>query len=117
MTVALEAVDDHLALEADLLLHEERVHVRPLVARELDDLAQLRVLRDGAVALEVLLERLADALHVQIFREALDRGNTLPAVALLHADVDLGVIATLLVGVLERVERVEVLYLVAHVPM
>ena len=109
MTVALEAVDDHLALEADLLLHEERVHVRPLVARQLDDLAHLRVLRDGAVALEVLLEGLADALHVEVVGQTLHGRNTLPPVSLLHADVDLRLVSLLLVGVVEGVEGVEVL--------
>ena len=59
-----------LRLQADLLVDEEAVHVRPLVAGQLDDLPHLRVFGHGAVALEVLLEGLADALHVEVVREA-----------------------------------------------
>ena len=57
-------MDHDLRLQADLLVDEEAVDVRPLVAGQLDDLAHLAILRHGAVALEVLLEGLADALHV-----------------------------------------------------
>ena len=63
-------MDHDLRLQADLLVDEEAVHVRPLVAGQLDDFPHLAVLRDRPVALEVLLEGLADALHVEVVREA-----------------------------------------------
>ena len=129
LSPCLEAVDDDLGLCADVLVDQEIVDVSPLVARQLDDLTELKIFRHGAVALEVLLEGLADALHVQVFREALDRRDTpkknikvvvfimcilLSSVALLNADMDLRLVTRLLVGVVERIEVFQVLDVVGH---
>ena len=102
-------MDHDLRLQADLLVDEEAVHVRPLVAGQLDDLAHLAVLRDRPVALEVLLEGLADALDISIVGQALNGGNTLPPVALLHADVDLRLVSLIFVRIIEGVERIKIL--------
>lgn len=57
--VSLEAVDGELVLAAYLLVHEELLELNAVVPRQLDDLrAMLLVLRQRAVALEVLFERL-----------------------------------------------------------
>jgi len=82
-------VQHHLSVHADLLVQQELADVRSLVARQLNDLAQLVVLDDGAVAAEVFLEGLEDALHVQVIRQTLHRRQTLAAVTLLHTHVDL----------------------------
>ena len=66
---------------------EELGDLEPLVALELDDLAHLGVLDDGAVAGKVLFERLEDALLVKLGRQALDGGQGLSSIALLDADV------------------------------
>ena len=103
-SLLLETVDDDLRGLADFLINQEILGVCPLVPRKLDDLPVVRVLCDGTVAGEVLLEGLADALHVQVVGEALDEGDTLAPVALLHADVHLRLIAAFLIGVREGVE-------------
>jgi len=82
-------VQDDVLGVADLLIDEELLHVGPLVAAELDDLPGLLVLLDGAVAAEVLLEGLADPLHVEVVRESRHRRDALPPVPLLDPDVDL----------------------------
>ena len=74
---------------ADLLVHQEALYISPLVPRQLYDLPNLLVHLHGAVAGEVLLEGLADALHIKVVGEAGYRRDTLAAVSLLDADVDL----------------------------
>ena len=49
---------------AYLLINEKVLDVGSLISTELDDLSDLRILLDGPVATEVLLEGLADALDV-----------------------------------------------------
>ena len=86
---ALETVEDNIVREAYLLVHQKVFHVRSLVSAELNDLPNLLVLLDGAVAAEVLLEGLADALDVEVVGKAGHRCDTLAPVALLDADVNL----------------------------
>ena len=52
----LEAVDDHLRFDANLLVEEEVIHVGALVPRQLDDITEFGVLRHGTIAVKVLLE-------------------------------------------------------------
>ena len=85
----LETVQHDVLGVANFLIDQEFLHVRSLVAAELDDLPRLLVLLDGAVAGEVLLEGLAYALHVEVVGQACHRRDALPPVPLLDADVDL----------------------------
>jgi hypothetical protein len=86
---SLETVEDNVVREAYLLVHQKVFHVRSLVSAELNDLPNLLVLLDGAVAAEVLLEGLADALDVEVVGKAGHRRDALAPVPLLDADVDL----------------------------
>jgi hypothetical protein len=58
-----------------------------LVSTELNDFPNLLVLLDGAVAAEVLLEGLADALDVEVVGKAGHGRDTLAPVPLLDANV------------------------------
>ena len=73
---------------ADTLLCQESGRVVSLVSLKLDDLAELVVLNDGAVACELLLEGLDDFLEVDLGVNALHGGQALAAVSLLDADVN-----------------------------
>lgn len=52
---------------------------------------------------EVLLERLQDALEIEIVRQALHGGDTLAPAALLHADMDLALVPALFLRVSEGI--------------
>ena len=54
----LEAVDNDLPQGANLLVRQKLAHVGALIAAELDDILAFRVLVQGSVAREVLLEGL-----------------------------------------------------------
>ena len=82
---ALEAVDlDGLGIQLEplLLVDEELLHVLALVALQLDHLAHLRVVDNGAIARKFLLDHLEDLLLVELFRQALDRRQGLATIAL-----------------------------------
>jgi ribosomal silencing factor RsfS len=74
---------------ANFLIDEKGFDVGPLVARQLDDFADVFVFLDGPVTRKILLERLADAFHVQVLGQAGHGGNTFAPVALLDPHVDL----------------------------
>lgn len=64
----LETVDlDGLGiqLQALLLINQELLHILALVALQLDHLSHLRVVHDGAIARELLLDDLEDLLLVE----------------------------------------------------
>ena len=63
-------MDDDLVLQTYLLVHEKLSDICSLVARQLQNLAQLCVLRHAAVALECLLEGLGYPCDVEVRREA-----------------------------------------------
>ena len=87
----LETVDlDGLGiqLQALLLVDQELLHILALVALQLDHLSHLRVVDDGAIARELLLDHLEDLLLVEFLGQALDRGQCLATIALLDADVN-----------------------------
>jgi len=96
----------------DADLREELTNVVPLVALQLDHLAVLGVLDDGAVAREVFLARSDYLLLVEVIGDALNRGQGFPSVTLLDSDVDQTVLYTLVItpdGVRKRIECLQIL--------
>eukprot|EP00276_Gloeochaete_wittrockiana_P014136 CAMPEP_0184332200 /NCGR_PEP_ID=MMETSP1089-20130417/1427_1 /TAXON_ID=38269 ORGANISM="Gloeochaete wittrockiana, Strain SAG46.84" /NCGR_SAMPLE_ID=MMETSP1089 /ASSEMBLY_ACC=CAM_ASM_000445 /LENGTH=141 /DNA_ID=CAMNT_0026655473 /DNA_START=129 /DNA_END=554 /DNA_ORIENTATION=- len=86
----LEAVDFDLLVADHALSHDKVADVLALVALELDDVAELGVVDDGAVAAELLLEGLQETGKVDLRRNALHGREGLLSVSLLDADVDVG---------------------------
>lgn len=85
LLATLEAVDlDGLGveLEAFLLVDEEFLDVLALIALQLDHLAHLRVVDNGAIASELLLDDFEDLLLVELLGETLDRGQGFATIAL-----------------------------------
>ena len=80
-------MDHNVLLPIDLLVHKEVTHVRSLISLELNDLAMLLILHDGAVARKALLPRLQNQLQVQIGSQSLDGCDTLSAVSLLNTNM------------------------------
>lgn len=81
----LETVDlDGLRIQLQplLLIDQELLHILALVPLELNHLAHLRVVDDGAIAGEFLLDDLEDLLLVELLWQALDRGQCLATIAL-----------------------------------
>jgi hypothetical protein len=74
---------------ANFLIDEKRFNVGPLVARQLDDFADVFIFLDGPVTRKILLERLTDAFHVQVLGQTGHGGNTFAPVPLLDPHVDL----------------------------
>jgi hypothetical protein len=64
--ITLETVKDNTVVEANLLVHEEGLHICSLVPRQLNDFARILVLLDGSVTGKVLLEGLTNSLDIQI---------------------------------------------------
>ena len=80
----LETVDlDGLRIQLQplLLIDQELLYILALVALELDHLAHLRVVDDGAIAGELLLDHLEDFLLVELLREPLHRRQCLATIA------------------------------------
>ena len=71
-----------IQLQPFLLIDEELLHIFALVALELNHLAHLRVVDDGAIAGELLLDHLQDLLLVEFLRQALDGRQCLATIAL-----------------------------------
>lgn len=71
-----------IQLQPLLLIDQELLHILALVALELDHLAHLGVVDDGAIAGELLLDDLEDLLLVELLWQALDRGQCLATIAL-----------------------------------
>lgn len=112
VTVTSETVHFELVRLGEAILGEPLTDVLALVALQLQDLAVLGVLDDGAVARELLLARLHDLLEVVLGGQALDGGERFAAVPLLNPDVHepvLHVILAALEPVRERVELGQVL--------
>jgi hypothetical protein len=63
---ALETVQDNVLAMTDFLIHHKRFHIRSLVTRKLNDITYFLILLNGTVTTEILLERLADSLNVQV---------------------------------------------------
>lgn len=84
-------------LQTRLLVRQKGLHVLPLVALQLQDVAQIVVVDGGAVAGKLLLDDGQDLLLREARRDALDGGQGLAAVALLDADMDIVRAATIVV--------------------
>jgi len=91
-----------------VLVGEEIHDLGTMVALELDHLAHILVLNDGAIASIFLLESLQKCLGVIVFRETLDSRQGLATVALLDTDMDviLWLCITNVVG--ERIINLEI---------
>ena len=72
---------------ADFLVHQKILDVGSLIARQLNNFPNLLILLHGTVAREVLLEGLANSLHVQIVCQACHGRDTFPPISLLNTDV------------------------------
>lgn len=116
---SLEAVDlDGLLVEtqAVVLVREEFLDLVALIALELDHVSHalgVRVVNDGAIASEFLLDDLEDLLVVKLLGNALDSGQGLTTITLLNADMDVGFLGLLglscvLVGVGEGIDGLEI---------
>jgi hypothetical protein len=80
-----------IQLQTLLLIDQELLYILALVALELDHLAHLRVVDDGAIAGELLLDHLEDLLLVELLREPLHRRQCLATIAFCASHVSLGV--------------------------
>ena len=72
-------------LEAFFLVDEEFLDVLALIALELNHLAHLRVVHDGAIAGELLLDDLENLLLVEFLGKTLVRGQGFATIALCEA--------------------------------
>jgi len=112
---SLEAMDlDGLGIEfeAILLIDQELLNILTLITLELDHLAHLRVVDDGAIAGKLLLDDLENFLLVKLFRQTLDRGQSFTTIALLDTDVNVILrllsLSSILVGFGEGIKGFEV---------
>ena len=67
------------------------MHILALVSLQLDHLAHLRVMHNGAIASELLLDDLEDLLLIELLWEALDGGQGFATIALCE-DVSVSVL-------------------------
>lgn len=74
--------------ETGLLVSQEGADVVALVALKLDDIADLFVVHDGAIASELLLDDLEDLLQVEFARDAGHGSQCLTTITLLDADLE-----------------------------
>lgn len=82
-------MQDNIFRVANFLIDKKVLDISSLVSTQLDNFANFQILLYGSIATEILLESLANSLHVQIIREARNRRNTLSSVSLLDTYVDL----------------------------
>ncbi|QSS53988.1 hypothetical protein I7I53_01417 [Histoplasma capsulatum var. duboisii H88] len=113
--IGLEPMDLYglrVEFESFLLIDQKFLDILALIPLELDHLAHLTVVDDGAIASELLLNDLEDFLLIELFRETLDSGQGLATIALLdpYMDIILGLfcIAGVFVSFGEGVEGLEV---------
>lgn len=71
----------------NLLVDEELRDFLALIALELNDVAELGILDNGAVAAKILLEYLENLLEIHLLRNAAGSGESLATIALLNANV------------------------------
>jgi len=71
-----------IKLQALFLINQELLDIFALVTLKLDHLAHLRVVDNGAIASEFLLDHLKDLLLVELLGKALDSGQRLATIAL-----------------------------------
>ena len=71
-----------IKLQTLLLVGQELLDILALISLELNHLAHLRVVDDGAIAGKLLLDDLKDLLLVKLLGQTLDRGQRLASIAL-----------------------------------
>lgn len=71
-----------------VLVNEKILHSIALITLQLDHIAGLFIVDDGAVAGKLFLDDLEDFLEVELGWDTLDRGQCLTTITLLDADVD-----------------------------
>lgn len=71
-----------IQFQALLLISQEFLHILALITLELDHLAHLRVVDDGAIASELFLDDLENLLLVELLWKALDSRQCLATIAL-----------------------------------
>lgn len=86
--VFLETVNLELVVFCDADLLQKHAHIISLIALQLNDLAVLWMLDDGAVASKVLLERTHEFLLVEFFANALHGRQCLATITLLNTYVN-----------------------------
>jgi len=98
----------------DALFGQEVRYLEPLIALELNDLAEFFVVDKSTVACKIPFESFQQLLQIILFRQTLQSSQGLATVALLDADVDVillrsdvGILEIAFLG--ERVEALEVL--------
>ena len=79
----------HIFPVTDFLIHQESLHIGSLISGQLNHFTGFFIFLHRPVAGKILFERLANALHVQIVRQARHRRDTLATIALLDAHVHL----------------------------
>jgi hypothetical protein len=107
LTLRLETVQDNILGMTNFLITQKGLDVCSLISRQLNNFSRFFILLNGTVATEILFERLANTLDVQIVGQTCNRCDTLSTVTLLHAHVNLffGGSSSLVSGVLEGVCR------------
>ena len=71
-------------LQTLLLVGQELLDILALISLELNHLAHLRVVDDGAIAGKLLLDDLEDLLLVKLLGQTLDRRQRLASIALCY---------------------------------
>ena len=74
-----------IQLQPFLLINQELLHILALISLELNHLAHLRVVDDGAIAGEFLLDHFEDLLLIEFLRQALHGGQSLATIAFCEA--------------------------------
>jgi hypothetical protein len=82
-------VQDNILAMANLLVHQKGLDIRSLITGQLNDVANFLIILNGTVATEILLERLANSLRVQVIRQTGYCRHTFTTITLLDTNVDL----------------------------
>lgn len=113
--LGLEPVDLYglgIEFEPFFLVDQEFLDIFALIPLELDHLAHLSIVDDGAIAGKFLLDDLENLLLIEFLREALNRGQSLTTIALLNPYMDIVLrlfgVAGVFVSFGEGVEGLEV---------
>lgn len=75
-----------IKFQALLLVGQELLNILALISLELNHLAHLRVVDDGSIAGELLLDDLENLLLVKLLGQTLDSGQGLASIALCWTD-------------------------------
>ena len=108
----LEAVDLYSIFLHQTSSYQEIGNLLPLISLKLNDLPQFFVLNDRTITTEIFLKVFQNRVIIVVGAEALNGGQTLPAIALLDADMNIllptGIFRFCL---LERIKRADNMYI------